>query len=90
MSSEMATRPPVRVVVFGLGGTIAMTSTGSAGVVPALSADQLVAAVPGLAETGITVEVEDFRRVSGASLSFEDITALAAEIRERLRDGADQ
>ncbi|HEX7658278.1 MAG TPA: asparaginase [Pseudonocardiaceae bacterium] len=89
VSSEMATRPPVRVVVFGLGGTIAMTSTGSAGVVPALSADQLVAAVPGLAETGITVEVEDFRRVSGASLSFEDITALAAEIRERLRDGAD-
>ena len=45
-----------------------------------MSADQLVAAVPGLAETGITVEVEDFRRVSGASLSFEDITALAAEI----------
>lgn len=78
-----------RVVVFGLGGTIAMSSSGAGGVVPALSVDQLVAAVPGLAETGITVEVEDFRRVPGASLTFDDLAALAAAIEEKLETGAD-
>jgi L-asparaginase len=77
-------------VVFGLGGTIAMSSSPTGGgVVPALSADQLVAAVPGLAQTGITVEVEDFRRVPGASLAFDDLAALAATIQTRLAAGAD-
>ncbi|GGS17648.1 L-asparaginase [Actinokineospora fastidiosa] len=69
-----------RVVVFGLGGTIAMTADGPGGVVPALSARQLVAAVPGLAETGISVEVRDFRRVPGAAVSLADVYAVAAEI----------
>lgn len=78
-----------RVVVFGLGGTIAMTASGTGGAAPALSADQLVAAVPGLAETGITVEVEDFRRVPGASLTFDDLAALAVAIEEKLAAGAD-
>lgn len=78
-----------RVVVFGLGGTIAMSSNGAGGVVPALSADQLVAAVPGLAASGITVEVEDFRRVPGASLTFDDLAALTTAIEERLAAGAD-
>lgn len=78
-----------RVVVFGLGGTIAMTSTPSGGVVPALSAEQLVAAVPGLAEAGIDVEVIDFRRVPGASLSFNDLDELAAAIDKHLAAGAD-
>lgn len=73
--------------MFGLGGTIAMTGDG--GVVPALSVEQLVAAVPGLAETGIDVEVEDFRRVPGASLSFDDLDALSAAIEQRLAAGAD-
>lgn len=78
-----------RVVVFGLGGTIAMSSSGAGGVVPALSADQLVAAVPGLAESGVIVEVEDFRRVPGASLTFDDLSALAAAIEEKLAAGVD-
>ncbi|MCE7011063.1 asparaginase [Kibdelosporangium philippinense] len=71
-----------RVAVFGLGGTIAMTADAGGGVVPALSAGQLVAAVPGLAETGITVDVVDFRRVPGASLSFADIYELASAFGE--------
>lgn len=66
-----------RVVVFGLGGTIAMTTNDTGGVVPALSAEQLVAAVPGLADTGITVDVIDFRRKPGASLTFDDVVELA-------------
>lgn len=54
---------------------------------PALSAEQLVQAVPGLADTGIGVEVQDFRRVPGASLTFGDIGTLAEAIRHRLAQG---
>jgi L-asparaginase len=78
-----------RVAVFGLGGTIAMNATAGGGVVPSLSAEQLVAAVPGLAQTGISVEVEEFRRLPGASVSIADITALATAIGGRLEAGAD-
>ena len=78
---------PRRVVVYGLGGTIAMTSDSGRGVVPALSAAQLVEAVPGWAEAGIEVEVVDFRRLPSASLGFDDLLALAAEIRGRLARG---
>ncbi|KAA8886223.1 asparaginase [Nocardia colli] len=75
-----------RVIVYALGGTIAMSSTLSGGVAPALSAHDLLAAVPGLAESGVTVEVQDFRRVPGASLTLSDISALATAISERLTD----
>lgn len=66
-----------------------MTADKAGGVVPALSAEQLVAAVPGLAETNIEVDVVDFRRIPGASLSFEDIRELTAAIEQRLSTGAD-
>jgi L-asparaginase len=77
------------VAVFALGGTIAMTQADEAagGVTPALSADQLLASVPGLAEAGVTVEAHDFRRVPGPSLSIGDITGLAGQIKDRLRAG---
>jgi L-asparaginase len=77
------------VVVFGLGGTIAMTADGSSGATPSLSADQVVAAVPGLDRTGIDVRVVDFRQLPGASVDFADITALSAALRGRFADGAD-
>ncbi|WP_324194720.1 asparaginase [Nocardia terpenica] len=77
-----------RVVVFALGGTIAMTRSAEGGVVPALSARELVGGVPGLGESGVAVEVVDFRQVSGASLGFSDITALAGAIRV-LPEGVD-
>ncbi|MGW5053936.1 asparaginase [Actinokineospora sp. NPDC004072] len=76
-----------RVVVFGLGGTIAMTSDDTGGVVPALSAEQLVAAVPGLAAASVTVDVVDFRRKPGASLSFHDLADLTDTIAARLDRG---
>ena len=82
-------RAGCRVLVCGLGGTIAMGATGSGGVAPSLSAEQLVSAVPGLAETGIVVEVEDFRRLPGASLTIADITALAGAVSRRLAEGVD-
>jgi L-asparaginase len=80
---------PRHVVVFGLGGTIAMTATATGGVVPALSAEQLIAAVPGLAESGIAVDVVDFRQVPGASLTFDDLAALAVEVDRSLAGGVD-
>ncbi|MGH3628887.1 MAG: asparaginase domain-containing protein, partial [Sciscionella sp.] len=48
----MQQRAP-RVAVISLGGTIAMTPSAGGGVVPALGAQDLLAAVPELAELGI-------------------------------------
>ncbi|WP_036347226.1 asparaginase [Micromonospora sp. CNB394] len=76
------------VVVFGLGGTIAMTSGTGDGVSPTLSAHDLVDAVPGLGPTGIDIKVVDFRRRPGASLTFADIAALAAAATRELAAGA--
>nr|WP_309246262.1 asparaginase [Verrucosispora sioxanthis] len=88
MSTTPATHPP-RVVVFGLGGTIAMTSNTGGAVSPSLSAQQLVDAVPGLADAGIDIEVVDFRRRPGASLTIADLTELAAAAADTLAGGAD-
>jgi L-asparaginase len=83
----MTTHPDRRVVLFGLGGTIAMATTAGGGVAPALSPADLLAAVPGLADTGIAVDVVDFRQVPGASVRFADLRALAAEIATEPADG---
>jgi L-asparaginase len=92
-----AARPsPGHVAVFTLGGTIAMTkapggvggSDGADGVVLALTGQQLLDAVPGLAGLGAAVEVHDFRRVPGASLTLGDVFDLAAAIRKQVAAGA--
>jgi L-asparaginase len=71
---------PARVAVFSLGGTIAMIpGTDGGTVVPELGAEQLLASVPQLGETGITIEVHDLMKVPGASLSIQDVTDLARE-----------
>lgn len=87
---------PGHVAVFTLGGTIAMATapgdsggdSGVFGVVPALAGRQLLDAVPGLASLGAGVEVHDFRRVPGASLTIGDVFELAAAIRTELAAGA--
>ena len=76
-----------RIAVFSLGGTIAMTQVpGQAGgVTPALTGQQLLDAVPDL---GLDVEIHEFRRVPGASLTITDIFDLAAAIAACGADGA--
>jgi L-asparaginase len=78
-----------RVDVISLGGTIAMTTAAAGGVVPALSADQLLASVPDLADLDIEVRAEDLRRLPGASLGFEDLTAVVNVIANRFAAGVD-
>ncbi len=82
---------PGRVAVFSLGGTIAMASGtpgGTGGVVPALTGQQLLDAVPGLAGLRAAIEVHDFRQVPSASLTIADVFGLAAAIREQVASGA--
>ncbi len=85
MTNERRTR----IAVYSLGGTIAMTPQPEGGVAPALSAAELLAAVPALADLGIDIEAHDFRRLPGASLGFRDLLALTAEIEAQLRTGID-
>ena len=75
-----------RVLVVGLGGTIAMTGTG--GVMPSLSAEQLVDAVPGLAGTGVELEVLSFRNRPGASVTLDDLTRLRTVLSGHFEAGA--
>jgi L-asparaginase len=76
-----------RVAVFSLGGTIAMTKPAgdTGGVVPALTGQQLLDAVP---VSGLGIDLHDFRRVPGASLTIGDVFDLAAAIADQLGSGA--
>jgi L-asparaginase len=71
--------------MFSLGGTIAMARKAGdpGGVTPALTGQQLLDAVPGLADAGVSVDVHDFRQVPGASLTIGDIAELADAIRKQ-------
>jgi L-asparaginase len=73
-----------KVLVVGLGGTIAMT--GADGVVPTLSARQLVDAVPGLAD--FDLEVHDLRAKPSAGLTLDDLFELHELIRASDAAGA--
>src|SRR5690349_15275752 len=75
------------VAVFGLGGTIAMTQVPDGGVAPALSAPELLAAVPGLSDLDAGIRAVDFRQKPGASLTFADLSELATAISDALDSG---
>jgi len=74
-----------RVALFSLGGTIATASVPGRDVAdPFLSGEQLMAAVSGLAETDVDIEVHDLRRVPSSALTIEDIAALAELVPARI------
>ncbi|MET9434474.1 asparaginase [Streptomyces sp. NPDC006551] len=64
-----------RVTVFTLGGTISARG----GDATRMTGTEVLA---GLGVSGIDVELRDFRRLPSSSLSFEDLAALAREVRE--------
>ncbi len=77
------------VAVFALGGTIAATGDPDTGaVIPALSAKELLGAVPALTALGVELRVHDVRRLPSASLRFADLDELHRRIAQEL-DGGD-
>jgi L-asparaginase len=76
-----------RVAVFGLGGTIAMTHGPGGGVIPSLSAADLLAAIPGGSDVPADLRVRDLRNKPSASLDFPDLYELTAAINEALNEG---
>jgi len=75
-----------RVHILALGGTIATRPDASGAMQMGLGADDLVAAVPRLAEVA-EIEAETVSRVGSHSLSFDQVHALAVKIRTIAADG---
>jgi L-asparaginase len=78
-----------RISVISLGGTISMTPQADGGVVPKLSAEELIASVPGLGDTGIKLAAHSLRGVAGSGVTFPDLVELAELITEQIETGAD-
>ncbi len=76
-----------QVAVFTLGGTIAMHAASGGAVTPALSASDLLAAIPGLSDAGVALTVRDLMNKPGASLSFADMYGVAEAVNAALEDG---
>jgi L-asparaginase len=74
----MSGRP--RIAVIAMGGTIAMTPDASGGVAPSLTADELVTAVPGLAEVDVQISTRTLRALPSPSITFDDLAALVEVI----------
>ncbi|WP_018388646.1 asparaginase [Ancylobacter sp. FA202] len=80
--------PLPRLLVLSLGGTITMTASAGGGILPTLGAAELVAAVPGLAELA-QIEARSPLKVGSASLTLENIAAVAADISAGFAQGFD-
>jgi L-asparaginase len=80
-----STLPHVHIIV--LGGTITMMPSPGNGIVPTLSGDDLVAAVPGLAAIA-QISVETPFLVPGASLSFEQLRDVSQRSAQAIARGA--
>lgn len=77
----------LNINVFALGGTIAMTESAEGGVLPTLTGDMLIKAVPQLASLA-NIETVSFRQIPGAHLDYDDLQALAIAIDEAVSQGA--
>lgn len=76
-----------KVVLISLGGTIAMTRGATGGIAPTLTAADIVNAVPGIARVA-AIEAISAKTVPGASLTIDDVIAVAALADEHLAQGA--
>ncbi len=74
------------VTVLSLGGTISSIDTGSGGVAPSLSGEDLVEDVPEIVEVA-EVSATSLRQVPGSELNLEDLIELAGKIQARIEDG---
>jgi L-asparaginase len=75
-----------RILLISTGGTITMTDSPGAGIVPTLSGADLVRAVPELARKA-DLEVVSFSTKPGASLTLEDLIEIAALLDSKLGEG---
>jgi L-asparaginase len=74
------------VTVLSLGGTISSTDTGSGGVAPSLSGNDLVEDVPEIAEVA-EVAATSLRQVPDSEQNLEDLIELAGEIQAYIEVG---
>jgi len=77
----------VSVALFTLGGTIAMTGS-SGGVVSRLTGAELTAAVPGLANLDVSLDVRDTHAVPSANLTFRQVLDVVDAASRAVTDGA--
>lgn len=79
--------PRPRVALLSLGGTIASTApAGERAVRPRLTPEELVAAVPGIAEVA-DIEASQLDQVPGSDVRWTTLLAAAREARWRIADG---
>lgn len=76
------------IALAALGGTICMTSTPSGGVVPSLSAHDLLQAVPGLAQHA-TLHAETLYSLPSSAITFTTLQTVLGWARQQVEQGAD-
>ena len=76
-----------RVAIFSTGGTIASKRSADGAASPNLTADELVAAVPQLADVA-NIAAVSFRQVASSELTVSDMIGLAEGIGRAVADGA--
>ncbi len=75
-----------RILVVSLGGTITMTTSAAGGITPTLTADHLIASVPGLAGVAALEATTRFS-LPGASLSVSQLAEVAALLKDGFASG---
>jgi L-asparaginase len=77
-----------KILLISLGGTITMTRDAEGGIVPTLSAADIVRAIPGINAIA-DIETLSPMTVPGASLSIDNVLAVATLIDQRFASGVD-
>lgn len=77
-----------KVTVISLGGTITMTAHQASGAVPTLSADELIAALPQLANIA-DIEAQTLLSKPSPSLTWQDLHSCVDAIDAAIKSGAD-